>query len=203
MATDYEGLISRDELYREIGSPSQDPSGDTYFPKEGLQAIITRHLQRFEKEIERKLSDQGPDQVAHLADRYTMRLPPDFATPGLAGAKLPDSVVPYIFRATLVERGENNNIETRTQLQYDNALDRLVERYAPGKGYRRIRLSGRNLEVLPNKEAALYCYLVPRSKALEGLLPEVVVDVNAAIKEEARQAVEAQVNMRKTGKRSI
>lgn len=179
----YKGLLTADQLYIEVGRPSQNPASDTYFPRESLDAICQRHLDRMEASIESALNEAGPDNVAHLTEQRFVQAKKNYATPGLAGAALDEDVIAYVYRAY---HGDSEH-----PMAYDGDLARKARRALPGVRRYAIRLSGRDVECLPNEDATLVVYVVRRDRALEGVMPQVIEEINGAMLRDARSALAA------------
>lgn len=179
----YKGFLTSDQLYVEVGRPSQNPASDTYFPRPALDAILQRHLDRVEAAIESALNEAGPDNVAHLTEQHILAVKKNYATPGLAGGELPNDVIAYIYRAYYGD--------AEVAMAYDNDLPRLARRALPGVTRYAVRLSGRDVECLPNADGALHLYVVRRERALEGVMPTVIEEINAAVLRDARSALAA------------
>lgn len=189
----YPGIISDDDLLVAAGRPSQHQDDDTFFPLYGpgsLTSFKTRRIEQFVSEIERHVHDMRESiKLDHLTQRHTIALVKNHTTQGLAGATLPADYIRYIFQARHPDG---------TLLEYDNDIHMYVGEYIPGVTRYRCRLSGADIEALPNENFGGIFHLLHRDDAVRGIMPHVIGDLNKDIINSVKDAIKSNAALRQS-----
>ncbi len=174
-------IITADELYEEVGAPPQNPSSDGYTPKSVLEAVIDRVASAWAEAARAELQaarDSGI--IAPLSREQEVEAT---ATPEdvVARAQFPQGTLPFFFDKVRDQDGRKLT-ETDDIAWWAEVSERPRYLY---------QISGRTIEVLPVTTTAVKAYFIPTREAVEMVLATSVGEINAQIKQEAMQVVEA------------
>ena len=179
-----DGLFTAEEVWNEIGWPTDTPQAQSYTPIPAIEATIQRVLRGYEDQAIAEIEQSSNrERFARVSEEQSLSVSAGSGPTGALGvATVPNDSLPYFFGKIVAEDG--------TPLAPTSDINQVAETAVSDWTDYRYERAGRDVLVLPKDLASIAVWLVPQADAIETVLDGIVPQINQEILEAARQALE-------------